>query len=355
LSFEAEHLMPPDLTIAICAFNAAGRLEPTMRALGKLPRETPWELLLVDNASTDGTADTARNLATEMSLPLRIIHEPRKGKIFALRNALREAAAPVFTILDDDNVVHENWIEICLSFLNENPRAGIIGPRIDPIFEDPSSIPVDFNERYAQALAVRDLGPQPLRLMPPEHDGPPGAGMTGRTALFRTILFDVSCRLVGRVGKRLSGGEDSETALVAHRLGWELWYVPSLRLGHILPPGRLNEAYLYRLIVGGSRSAPWLDYLRGRKPQRSRAHYVKEWALLMSTSLKMAVIRAFRRESAEKFRFWADLYRSLAMGNLELARDYPFARFESSIESAAATAGPRAPAAAPAHAEAASC
>jgi hypothetical protein len=87
----------------------------------------------------------------------------------------------------------------------------------------------------------------------------------------------------------------------------------------------------------------------------SRAHYVKEWALLMSTSLKMAVIRAFRRESAEKFRFWADLYRSLAMGNLELARDYPFARFESSIESAAATAGPRAPVPAPAHAEAASC
>lgn len=346
--------MAPELTIAICAHNAAGRLEPTLRALGKLSRQTPWELLLVDNASIDGTAEVARKLAIELALPLRIISEGQTGKMFAIRAAAREAAAPVLSYLDDDNVVAQNWIEVCLAFLHEHPAAGIIGPRIDPIFEDPASVPADFKERYAHALAVRDLGPEALRLMPPDHDGPPGAGMTGRTALFRAILFDVSCWLVGPYGKRLSRGEDSEIGLVAHRLGWELWYVPALRLGHILAAERLNENYLHRLIAGGSRSAPWLDYLRGREPRRSRTHYVKKSAGLMLESVKMKALRALKREPAEKLRFWAELYGAWALGNLDLARDYPFARFETSVKSAAARSGPEAPAP-KAPAEAASC
>ena len=338
--------MQPDLTIAICAYNAVSRIEPVIRALGsqRILRETQWEFLFLDNASTDGTAEFVRKLAEEVHLPVRIIHEPRPGKVFAIRDAVREAAAPILSFVDDDNVVPDNWVEGLLSFMNQHPRAGIIGPRIQPIFEDPASRPPDFDEKYANALAVRDMGPAPLRLVPPAHDGPPGAGMTGRTSLFRTILFDVTCRLVGHKGNQLGSGEDSEIALIAHRLGWELWYVPELRMGHVLPPRRLNEAYLHRLIAEGARAEPWLNYLRGKRTRQSRWHYAIRGVTNLQTSVKMRGLAILRKDNASQYQFWADLYKNRGLGYLDLAQKYPFAKFESSL-AAASSAAPAAGAA----------
>ena len=332
--------MPPDLTIAICAYNAVGRLEPVIRALGRqrMGSQIPREFLLVDNASTDGTGAMAKKLAEEFHLPLRVIREPRRGRVFAVRAAVREAAAPILSFVDDDNLVSENWIEACLSFMNQHPRAGIIGPKINPVFEDPGSRPADFDDKYAQALAVRDLGPVALRLLPPEHDGPPGAGMTGRTSLLRTILFDVACRLVGHEGEHLGSGEDSEIALIAHRLGWELWYVPELQMGHVLPPRRLTETYLHRLIADGARSEPWLNYLRGKRLRQSRWHYFIRGAENWWISWKMRCLALLRKDAASQYRFWADLHRNRGWGYLDLAGTYPFEKFESSL--AAVTAQP---------------
>lgn len=331
--------MPINLTIAICAYNATSRLDRTLRALAdqKNISEIQWELLLIDNASTDGTSKLAEDLGKQWKLPMRVVSEPRPGKINAIRTAVAVAAAPILSFLDDDNIVESDWIDQLLIFMREHPEAGIVGPRIEAIFLDPSSKPVDFEERYSHALAVRNLGDVPVQLFPPLHDGPPGAGMTGRTALFRTVLIDVACRLSGPKAGRLTRGEDSEICLIAHRLGWEMWYVPTMRMGHLLPPQRLNQAYLNRLIAEGSQSAAWLDYLRDVEPRGSRFFYYRRWAANKISSLKMSLLARLRRSSPQvsQLQYWKSLLDNRAAGYWELARDYPFEHFETTLANVA--------------------
>jgi glycosyltransferase involved in cell wall biosynthesis len=327
-----------DLTIAICAYNAAPRLECTLRALAeqRVPAGVQWELLFVDNASTDETAAKANELAKKWKLPLRLISQPTPGKIHAIRTAVTEAAAPILSFLDDDNLVEPDWIEQVLNFLAEHPNAGLVGPRIDAVFEDPASVPADFEQKYAHALAVRNMGDQPVRLAPPDHDGPPGAGMTGRTALFRSVLVDVACRLSGPKAGKLTRGEDSEISLIAWRLGWEMWYVPAMRMGHLLPPSRLKPEYIDRLIAEGSESSAWLDYLRQVEPRKSRSFYFRRWAICKLQSYKMGLLEFLRRSSPQgpRLRFWKNLLRNRAAGYWELGRDYPFEDFERSLAEA---------------------
>jgi len=144
------------------------------------------------------------------------------------------------------------------------------------------------------ALAIRDFGPQARQLIPPADDPPCGAGMTGRTDVFRQVLCDIGLALSGRKGKRLSSGEDTEIGLLIHRLGWEMWYTPTLRMSHVLPNSRLTHQYLQRLIAGGAQSAAWLDYLRGKQPRCSRIAALGRYLRRRFQSLQMTLLQQLR-------------------------------------------------------------
>jgi glycosyltransferase involved in cell wall biosynthesis len=321
------------LTIAICAYNAASRLPAALSALARqsAPFGITWETIVIDNASTDSTAATAQNYASQLPVPMRLIREDRPGLIHARRRAAIEAKGRILSYIDDDNIVESDWAARCVEFFDTHPRAGVIGGRVAPDFEDPASRPDDFQQRYADALAIRDLGEQKIMLIPPSADPPPGAGMTGRTEVFRKALIEIGCQLTGRRGKSLTSGEDTEIGLIAHRLGWELWYAPTLRMRHVLPPSRLTPAYLDKLISRGARSEAWLDYLRGKQPRRSRLAYLVAAAKCEAESLRIHAVTLLSRRnhpSAHRFGFWKELYHSRALGYFQLARSAAVDRFE---------------------------
>ena len=166
--------------------------------------------------------------------------------------------------------------------------------------------------------------------------------MTGRTSVFRQVMLDVGLQLGGRRGKALDSGEDTETGLLAHKLGWEMWYTPTLRMGHVLPASRLNTAYLQKLIAGGARSSAWLDYLRGKEPRRSRLAYLATWAkwqLLAARMDAVGLVKGKAHPDALKFPFWASQYRGQAAGYWELAASDPATKLDAAIAAARGRTG----------------
>jgi glycosyltransferase involved in cell wall biosynthesis len=316
--------MACDLTIAVCAHNAEGRLPRCLGAIAAMRTapERSWECIVIDNASTDRTAAIAVELGKQSGLNVRVVTEPAAGLIHARKRAAREANGEILSFVDDDNLVSPDWAECCIAFFRSHPNAGIIGGKIEPVFEDSSSAPADFKERFADALAIRDLGDAELKLSPPNNDPPCGAGMTGRTIVFRKILLEVGCFLTGHNGTALSSGEDTEIGLLAQKLGWETWYAPQLRMGHILPAHRLRQEYLDRLIVDGARAAPRLDVLRGREKQRGRVGLwlaSTKWEMMAARMRLVAAIKGNKHPDAKRFPFWIGLYRSRAAGYRDLA------------------------------------
>ncbi len=258
--------MSVDLSFIICTFNGAKRLPDTLQHLAgqaNLKRHE-WEVLVIDNASTDNSTRVAKTYAADFPVNLRVIAESTPGKTNAIRAGLRAARGRYFTLVDDDNHLSAEWLDIAVRFMNMHPSAGLIGGKIEPTFEAEAEIPSDFEHRYQGYLALRDYGDQ-------ETPGilSIGAGMTGRTGVMSRLYFDMGSYLSDRVGGGLGCCEDLEKSITMKHLGWESWYVPGLRMKHWIPKTRLTEEYIDRLWIEAAIACAWLEVLRGFGPTDS--------------------------------------------------------------------------------------
>lgn len=252
---------PFGVSVVICCHNGAARLPATLSHLQaqQLRTPVPWEVVLVDNASTDDTVETARRCwATRPTAPLRIVHEPMLGQAHARRRGLAEASYEFVSFVDDDNWVCETWIEDAARFLEAHPEVGAVGGRSIAECEVP---PPAWFATHSMLYAVSP---------PNQREGDctvdPGtlwtAGMTlRRRAWLDTEEQGVPLLLTGRRGTSMGGGEDCELCLRLRMSGWKLWFNPRLTLRHYMPQGRLTWNYARRLYRGsGEIGAGLLPY-----------------------------------------------------------------------------------------------
>ena len=143
------------VSVIICTYNGSHRIEKTLLKIMQqvVSAKIHWEVLLIDNASTDGTAETARK-AWKSTIPLRIILEPRPGLGNARIRIIHEARYEVIVFLDDDNHLEENWQRTAFELMNSLPDVGAMGGLNLAEFE--STQPVWFG-RFQGSYAV---GPQ---------------------------------------------------------------------------------------------------------------------------------------------------------------------------------------------------
>lgn len=244
----------PVLSVAICTYNGAERIALVMEALGRQTRRAmDWEVLVVDNASTDETARIAdQALAHHLPDRGRRIHEPQPGVMFARRRATLEARAELIAYLDDDNIPAPDYVDQAIAIMQRHPEAGIAGGKV---LAQWLGTPTPLGEAAAPfALAIRDRGEQPFAY-PEITGGPDTAGMVARTALLRTIFTDthLARKITGRKGKSLISGEDTAIVIRAHQLGYDCRYEPQLVIYHRLPASRSSLDYLLRLYEGIGR------------------------------------------------------------------------------------------------------
>ena len=124
-----------DVSIAICTYNHRDSLRLTLDAVGRarLPRGLRCELIVIDNASTDGTAELVKGYGLDNGLAVVYLFEPRQGQCFA-RNAGLAAARGRFILFTDDDVrPPADWVEgMCAPLLAGRAEAVAGGVRIAP-------------------------------------------------------------------------------------------------------------------------------------------------------------------------------------------------------------------------------
>jgi len=238
-------------TVAICTWNRSSLLRRTLEEMTRLriPPEVEWELLVVNNNSTDDTDQVVESFSDR--LPLRLLHEPSPGKSHALNHAVREASGEYILFTDDDVLVDEEWIAGYARAFRRWPEAVIFGGPIRPWFD---GTPPEWLERtfhqIEYAFAALDLGPEPRPFG--GHDVPFGANMAMRSAEHKHNLYDPA--LGPRPGSGLRG---EEITLVKRMLaeGAEGWWVPEAEVRHFIPAHRQNLVYVREWYRG------WGEYL----------------------------------------------------------------------------------------------
>jgi glycosyltransferase involved in cell wall biosynthesis len=122
--------MIPALSIVMCTRNRAPFIGETLRRFEAVSTSRPWELLVVDNGSTDSTAEVLRAFAAQTRLCCRLIHEPQAGASRARNAGWRAAAAEIVAFVDDDCYVAADYVDATLRIFEEQPDLGYLAGQI---------------------------------------------------------------------------------------------------------------------------------------------------------------------------------------------------------------------------------
>ncbi len=232
------------ITVVIATYNRSTSLLRTLRSF--LPQTLPtelWELVVVNNNSTDDTAQQVEAFAAEHpSLPLRLLFEGRQGVSYACNAGFEAGQGENFVIVDDDEEVNPEFVEAYHAFFAAYPDAAACGGRITPLYEyTPPRWLSPYTER--PIAGTLELGTKVIPF--PLHKYPGGGNMgVRRSALERYGLFDTG---LGRSGVNPLGGEEKELIFRLRAAGEKIYYVPDAVIWHIIPEARFEDSYFDRL------------------------------------------------------------------------------------------------------------
>jgi glycosyltransferase involved in cell wall biosynthesis len=237
-----------NFTVAIPTYNGEQRLSDVLELLRSQVISTAiaWEVIVVDNNSSDRTAQIVQAFQSDFPVPLRYCFEAQQGLAHARHCAIEAARSDLVGFLDDDNLPEANWVEAAFQFAQAHPRAAAIGSRINA---DLAVAPPHHFEQISAFLALTQRGSKPLLYSPQRRLLPPGAGLVVRKSVWLRV---VPKRLVlcGRVNGNMLAGEDLEALSYIQQSGWDVWYNPEMVIRHKIPASRLTEAYLIPLFRG---------------------------------------------------------------------------------------------------------
>ena len=294
------------VSVIICCYNSARRLPETLRHLARqqVPKSLPWEIIVVNNASTDDTARVAVKLWQDFGSPtsLRVVDEPVPGLTQARERGLSCTQHPVIVFVDDDNWLGENYLRVAGEVMQQHPEVAVIGANITAQFEAPPP------KWFSEAGFYFAIGPQG------PHEGDiteikphvAGAGMVVRkSALEELQRRGFEPLLIGRKGAATSSGEDYEICYALVLAGGRIWCDARLQLTHFMPQPRLTETYFWQLAAGIRQAGPALacyEMALAGTSTSARRFYFRRVLLLGWWLLKGAVKFLLGRESWVRLR-----------------------------------------------------
>src|SRR5271156_5987397 len=116
-----------DISVVIVGWNAKHYLELCLESLAKAPPRRSMEVLVVDNASTDGSADM---IETKFSWVKLIKSSENLGFAKGNNVAIRQCQGRYIALVNPDVIVFPGCLDALADFLDQNPRVGNVGPRV---------------------------------------------------------------------------------------------------------------------------------------------------------------------------------------------------------------------------------
>ncbi|RMF78469.1 MAG: glycosyltransferase family 2 protein [Nitrospirae bacterium] len=252
-----------DFTVIICTYNRAGNLPRCLEALARQRGvgDRAWEVLVVDNNSTDETPAVVAELADRLPIAIRYAREPQQGLNHARNAGIRESDSRYFAYVDDDIVVCEAWLAALFDAFERND-ADAVGGRIhlDPAVRLPKWIRADAG-MYG-FLGYQDFGPEPERL-----DGVRRYPFGGNMAFHRRVVerigyFDPKFGRKGAGRRRSELYKGSETEYF-HRLAAtgeaRIFYEPRAIVYHRVLPFQLRKGYFRTIHFNAGRQRAYHD------------------------------------------------------------------------------------------------
>jgi glycosyltransferase involved in cell wall biosynthesis len=225
-------------SVVICSYNRIEHVLPSVESVLAQTASDDYEVIVVDNCSTDGTAEAVEALAAEHP-NLHYLYEGRLGLATARNTGWQAARGTYVAFLDDDARAETTWLETARELIEGNrENLCCVGGPIHPFYTSPKP------DWWLDTYEIRTRGDVQRHLQPGEAFS--GSNMIWRRDILATYGgFEPTA---GMKGNQLGMGE--ETALF--RRVWDgerspvFLYSPDLRVYHWVPPEKMTMRYILK-------------------------------------------------------------------------------------------------------------
>ncbi|WP_088892163.1 glycosyltransferase family 2 protein [Leptolyngbya ohadii] len=253
------------ISAIICTHNRDGYLGKAIDSLLAQQFDGSYEVLIVDNASTDRTREVVESRQSDN---LRYAYEPTLGLSTARNTGANLARSEILAYLDDDAVASPNWLQTLWNAYQQWDKLAIAGGKVTLLWQDVSP-PRWLSAGLSENLGAYDLGNEIVWIDRPGQT-PRGLNYSIRRSFLEQVGgFD---RNLGRVGKNLLSNEELHMTELALSQGWQVAYLPDAEVAHHVAPDRLTPQWFLRRGWWQGISECYREQLAGRAglPQISR-------------------------------------------------------------------------------------
>ena len=238
-----------NLTVVVSTYNRADRLPSALDALLQQAGNVAYEIIVVDNNSTDTTRDVVNAMASVSSGRVRYAFEPRQGLSHGRNTGIAQAAGPLIAFTDDDVRVAPDWVRQLTRVFDEHPEIAYVGGPVLPNWLEPP--PPWLTKAHWAPLALQDYGSDAIVTGKDRGMCLVGANMAFRQSVFERVgNFSPA---LGRIKDGIGSTEDHDMQLRVWRAGMQGLYHPSPVVTADVTPDRMEKAYHHRWHRGNGR------------------------------------------------------------------------------------------------------
>lgn len=250
-----------------CTYNRDKYIAQTLKAVcEQIFDPTDYEIIVVDNNSTDSTAMICEEFEQKYSdRQFRYFKEINQGLSFALNRGIKEAQGEYLIFVDDDETIVPEHLERLNKHLNNYPDAVLAGSPVIPIYEEAKP---KWMSHFTQRLigGYFNQGDRPKKLDTKNYPG------TGHTIIKRELYekYGYYNTELGRKGTSLIGAEDKDMFSRLKKNNIECYYFPDIPIYHHIPKEKLTDQFFQKLTYSIGRSERIRTLSISRKEYRRR-------------------------------------------------------------------------------------
>jgi glycosyltransferase involved in cell wall biosynthesis len=257
-----------DVSVIICTYNRCDILPKALKSvLSQRCGDIRYELLVVDNNSTDQTRQVCDSFLSQGRPDVRYIFESKQGISHARNAGIANARAPLLAFTDDDVYVSDDWVARIKETFDKYPEADCVGGKVLPEWE--TEPPRWLTREHWSPLALLDQGDSPRQI-----DANDPICLVGANFAFRREVFD----RIGLFSPKLQRVENGIGSMEDHELLLRLWQANRLAL------------YVPDIVVTADVQSERLTRQYHRKWHRGHGHF---YALMREEGFERSVARLF--------------------------------------------------------------
>ena len=320
--------MEKGVSVIVCCYNSEHRIKETLKHLfhQKVTDNLQWEIILVNNNSTDNTVEVASSEYGKQknNVSFSIVNEPTPGLSHARERGIKESSFEYLLFCDDDNHLVIDYLDIGFKKLERHRDVAMLGGIGYPVLDKEEP---EWFKKCHKMYAVGEQEEGNFDLSKTKSYTYGAGTFIRKQAYFDLKEKRVDFLLTDRIGKKLVSGGDNELGYLFVAAGYRILWDKKLKFKHFIPTNRLNLGYIKRMRYGYAFTyeaiMSYQSWLKNGKNIRTKKIIFREFVNSLNITLRLFLKKTAKQNNNFNFVFKYYFHQGRVIDIIQNSYRYP--------------------------------